>query len=79
MTALTAVTIQNTQGVKSVVSIPANEIYNQIISDLYDNYLTAPRGGVVINLVGGSNAAPSGDALDLITILESNGWDIRSN
>ena len=52
---------------------------NQIISDLYDNYLTAPRGGVVINLVGGSNAAPSGDALDLITILESNGWDIRSN
>ena len=31
MTALTAVTIQNTQGVKSVVSIPSNEIYNQII------------------------------------------------
>ena len=31
MTALTAVTIQNTCGVKSVVSIPANEIYNQII------------------------------------------------
>ena len=31
MTAITAVTIQNTQGVKSVVSIPANEIYNQII------------------------------------------------
>ena len=52
---------------------------NQIISDLYDNYLTAPRGNVVINLVGGSNAAPSGDALDLITILESNTWDIRSN
>ena len=52
---------------------------NQIISDLYDNYVTAPRGGVVINLVGGSNAAPSGDSLDLITILESNGWDIRSN
>ncbi len=31
MTALTAVTIQNTKGVKSVISIPANEIYNQII------------------------------------------------
>ena len=30
-TAVTAVTIQNTTGVKSVVSIPANEIYNQII------------------------------------------------
>ncbi len=31
MTAVTAVTIQNTRGVKSVVSIPANEIFNQII------------------------------------------------
>ena len=30
MTAITAVTVQNTSGVKSVVSIPANEIYNQI-------------------------------------------------
>ena len=36
MTALTAVTIQNTQGVKSVVSIPANEIYNQIIHTTKD-------------------------------------------
>ena len=52
---------------------------NQIISDLYDNYLTAPRKSVTINLVGSNNAAPSGDALDLITILETNGWDIRSN
>ena len=52
---------------------------NRIISDLYDNYLTAPRAGVVINLVGPNNAAPSGDALDLITILETEGWDIRSN
>ena len=52
---------------------------NQIISDLYDNYLTAPRASVVINLADGNNAAPSGDALDLITILETNGWDIRSN
>ena len=31
MTAVTAVTIQNTTGVKSVVSIPANEIFNQIV------------------------------------------------
>ena len=30
-TALTAVTVQNTTGVKSVVSIPANEIYDQIV------------------------------------------------
>ena len=36
MTALTAVTIQNTQGVKSVVPIPANEIYNQIIHTTKD-------------------------------------------
>ena len=31
MTAVTAVTVQNTRGVKSVVPISANEIYNQII------------------------------------------------
>ena len=31
MTAITAVTAQNTTGVKSVVSIPKNEIYNQIV------------------------------------------------
>tara|TARA_B100001057_G_C22717093_1_gene898186 strand:+ start:112 stop:924 length:813 start_codon:yes stop_codon:yes gene_type:complete len=40
MTAITAVTIQNTKGVKSVVSIPAKEIYNQIyhtISDIRPN------------------------------------------
>ena len=36
MTALTAVTVQNTEGVKSVVSIPANEIYNQIIHTTKD-------------------------------------------
>jgi len=30
MTAVTAVTVQNTNGVKSVVPIPPNEIYNQI-------------------------------------------------
>ncbi len=31
MTAVTAITIQNTTGVKSVVSVPADEIFNQII------------------------------------------------
>ncbi len=31
MTAITAVTVQNTTGVKSIVSIPVNEIRNQII------------------------------------------------
>tara|TARA_B100001057_G_scaffold294174_1_gene294287 strand:+ start:732 stop:1544 length:813 start_codon:yes stop_codon:yes gene_type:complete len=31
MTAVTAITAQNTRGVKSVISIPANEIKNQII------------------------------------------------
>ena len=31
MTALTAITVQNTLGVKSVVPIPVSEIYNQII------------------------------------------------
>ena len=36
MTAITAVTIQNTKGVKSVISIPANEIYNQIIHTARD-------------------------------------------
>ena len=36
MTAVTAVTIQNTKGVKSVVPIPANEIYNQILFTVSD-------------------------------------------
>ena len=36
MTALTAVTIQNTRGVQSVVPIPANEIYNQIVYTIND-------------------------------------------
>ena len=31
MTAVTAVTVQNTRGVKSVIPIPPNQIYNQII------------------------------------------------
>ena len=35
-TAITAITIQNTTGVKSVVSIPKNEIYNQIVYTAQD-------------------------------------------
>ena len=36
MTAVTAITVQNTRGVKSVLSIPANEIKNQIIFTVTD-------------------------------------------
>ena len=36
LTAITAVTIQNTKGVKSVISIPPNEIKNQIIYSAKD-------------------------------------------
>ncbi len=36
MTAVTAITVQNTNGVKSVISIPANEIKNQIIHTTKD-------------------------------------------
>ena len=36
MSAVTAVTVQNTKGVKSVVPIPVNEIYNQIYHTLND-------------------------------------------
>ena len=36
MTAVTAVTVQNTKGVQSVVPIPANETYNQIVCSIND-------------------------------------------
>ena len=36
MTAITAVTVQNTKGVKSVIPIPPNEIKNQIIYSAKD-------------------------------------------
>ena len=36
MTALTAVTVQNTKSVKAVIPIPPNEIYNQIIHTTKD-------------------------------------------
>ena len=36
LTAITAVTVQNTMGVKSVIPIPSNEIKNQIIYSAKD-------------------------------------------
>ena len=47
MTAVTAVTIQNTTGVKSVVSIPANEIYNQIVYTSKDIKPSAVKIGML--------------------------------
>ena len=48
MTAVTAVTVQNTKSVKSVIPIPANEIYNQIIYCMLDYYNTEqPQAGSV--------------------------------
>ena len=56
MTAITAVTVQNTNGVKSVVPIPAKEIYNQIIYTVKDIKPDAIKIGMlhssdVINMV----------------------------
>ena len=49
---------------------------NNILEDLYDNYLASPRGGVTIDLRG--NASPTGGASnEYIQILESKRWDIR--
>ena len=47
MTAVTAVTVQNTKAVKSVISIPANEIYNQIIYTTKDIKPDAIKIGMV--------------------------------
>ena len=47
MTAVTAVTVQNTSGVKSVVSIPPNEIYNQIIYTTKDIKPNAVKIGML--------------------------------
>ena len=47
MTAVTAVTVQNTMGVKSVVSIPPNEIYNQIIYTTKDIKPNAVKIGML--------------------------------
>ena len=40
LTAITAVTVQNTKGVKSVIAIPPNEIKNQILSSLKNKNLS---------------------------------------
>ena len=47
MTAITAVTIQNTKGVKSVIPIPANEIKNQIIYTTKDIKTDANKIGML--------------------------------
>ena len=47
MTSVTAVTTQNTKGVKSVVPIPANEIYNQIIHTSEDIKADAIKIGML--------------------------------
>ena len=47
MTSVTAVTTQNTKGVKSVVPIPANEIYNQIVHTSKDIRADAIKIGML--------------------------------
>jgi len=47
MTSVTAVTTQNTKGVKSVVPIPANEVYNQIIHTSEDIKADAIKIGML--------------------------------
>ena len=47
MTAVTAVTVQNTKGVQSVVPIPANEIYNQIVNTINDIKPDATKIGML--------------------------------
>ena len=47
MTAVTAITVQNTKGVKSVIPIPPNEIYNQIIHTTKDIKPNAIKVGML--------------------------------
>ena len=47
LTAITAVTVQNTKGVKSVISIPPNEIKNQIIYSAKDIKPNAVKIGML--------------------------------
>ena len=47
MTAITAVTVQNTKGVKSVIPIPPKEIFNQIIYTSKDIKPTAIKIGML--------------------------------
>ena len=73
------------------LDVSRNALYefdlNNIIDDLYTNYLNAPRGGVNVNLQGQSNAvgySPSTAALserekevaEKIVFLRSKGWTI---
>lgn len=51
-----------------------SQAVNAIIDDLFQNYVSSPRGGVTVNLR--SNGAPSGDALEQIDVLRSKGWSI---
>ena len=47
LTAITAVTVQNTKGVKSVITIPPNEIKNQIIYSAKDIKPNAVKIGML--------------------------------
>ena len=50
MTAVTAVTVQNTKGVKSVIPIPPNQIYNQIAYTTKDIKPNAIKIGMLHSL-----------------------------
>ena len=52
----------------------SSQAIDQIIEDLYTNYVAVPRGRVSINIRG--NQLPGEDALDKIVILQSKGWSI---
>lgn len=52
----------------------SSQAIDQIIEDLYTNYVAVPRGRVSINIRG--NQLPGEDALDTIVILQSKGWSI---
>lgn len=47
---------------------------NRIIDDLYQNYIAAPRQGVIINLTG--NAALTGESVKKAEFLQNSGWSI---
>ena len=49
---------------------------NTIIDDMYQNYQNRPRGGVSVNIR--NTAIPTGDAVEKIDFLNSNGWTIRT-
>ena len=52
----------------------SSQAIDQIIEDLYTNYVAVPRGRVSINIRG--NQIPGEEALDKIIILRSKGWSI---